>query len=255
MRALLILPLALCAACSFEVSGLPFGDLGGRDLSVPDSGADRPMSLDGPTDAAPDLTLPGPDLSRFDLANFLCPGGNPPQHIGELTEGDVTRWGSFIDPAAMCQSPNVTVNSDTTLFTTGTSSIRLDSDCSSTGLIYPKDENASWDLSPYTTLTLDIAGNMPMFSMSSPRVYLVAGTNNYFLFSASKNLITPNQKFTRLTIPLDGSDPNWPRQSVGTVTLKSIQYVAVTWQDSKPTYSVWLDNLAFLPGPFVDCSP
>src|SRR6185312_5523229 len=116
MRALFIAPLALLAACSFQVNGLPFGDLGGRDLSVPaDSGADRPMMVDGPI-TPNDLTVVGPDLARFDLANYVCPSGNPPQHVGELTEGDVSRWAPFVDPSAICPSPNVTVSSDTTLF-------------------------------------------------------------------------------------------------------------------------------------------
>lgn len=263
MRSLSVLPLIVLAGCTFEVRGLPVTDGGSRDLSRPADG--HPNDLRMPMDLAVDgSTL---DLfTPFDLAGFVCPGGFPPWHIGELTEGDATRWAAT-DANSGCLSP-LTVSADATIKDTGNNSINLATTCAKSGLIYPRNMNAGWDLSRYAAMTLDIATDSNGFSMGLPIVYLIKDPPNppnpgtYLVYYPNKMVWPKNdKKFVQLTIPLDGKSPTWKMASYGTIDLATdrINYVAVTWSQMDPqstqSYNVWIDNLAFTPGPFVDCSP
>jgi hypothetical protein len=228
---------AVClAGCSFSIDGLDLGPGSAPDLLPP------PADLARVVDAAV-----APDLA------VGCPGGATPTHVGEVTEGDVTRWGATPGGA------KVSVDSSTGVV--GGMSIRIDCPAASCTLTYPKDRNAAWNLAGKTSLKLWVAAddsktsNDPGWSESDPHVRLGVDGSNYLDYVPVLNKLPRSPgTWIALTLPLDGGG-GWIRTATGAPSLSMINYVTLSMSTFGSGFHVWVDGLTFEPAPFYDCSP
>jgi hypothetical protein len=243
---LILFGLVGCAGCSFEVDPLDFDAsiFTNEDLSVP----------------APDLAF-NPDAFTGDGGLVRCSSGVPATHIGEVAERPVARWGAQALPPFAVNPPTTTANADSSRVATGAISVRLDTVTTSAGLFYPALRNAGWDLTPYSTLEVSIsaAATDPALDQGwqgpQPHILLVSDKDDYYELVPEGDVVARNDgTFTHLSVPLMGGR-GWLRNQFGFPSLFNINYVGLTFAQVTPGFSVWVDDLTFGPGTFLDCSP
>jgi hypothetical protein len=241
-----VLPLLLLAcSCDFEL--YPLAVDGGFDLSI----------LDGP---ARDFAY-NPDALTGDGGLRLCPGGVLAVHVGDIAEGDVSRWGAQALPPLTASPATTTVSADSSRVVEGAISVRLDSTNAQAALFYPAERNAAWDLTLYATLKLQItadntsAPSDPGWDGPQPHILILTDRNNYYELIPETDLLPRRPgPYATLQVPLAGG-AGWSRSVFGLPSLFNINYVALTFASTGPTFSVWVDGVTFGPTPFLDCSP
>jgi hypothetical protein len=211
-----------------------------------------------------------PDLATADLtyADFalnpdafgdsgapLCPNGQPATHAGDLAEGDLSRWGAAPLEPFVVMPPTTTANADTMRFVEGGVSVRLESANDQAAVFYPVGRNAAWDLTPYRTLTFQVAAQATGWRSAGPHVLLLSDQDDYYeLVPTSNRLPLNGAGFVRVDVPLAGGG-GWARNEFGRPSLSNINYVALTFDGQGAGLRVWVDAVHIGPGTFLDCSP
>jgi len=185
-----------------------------------------------------------------------------PLHAGELAEpeadGGVSGWGAAAIPAG---SGTATLSLDPARVATGTASLRLDTNASGAGYVYPEGRNADFDLFDQLYISFSItaddskSANDPGWKGGEPHILVVTTGNDYYEYVPSDDFLsrTPGP-FVPTTVPLAGGD-GWMRNVNGAPDLHHVRYLAWTFSSWGAGFTVWLDDVQIGPGPFADCVP
>ena len=221
------------------------------------STADGPRPADardftgGPADGPSDAPPPPPDA-------FVCPSGEAPNHVGELSEGS-ERWSaSYETPVVGPSPPVVTVDSDPAGAPVGSTSIRLDCSTDRCSLVYPAALNAGWDLSGFDALTLMLTAsndNPSGWQEAGPQIRLYTSQDDYVTLRPIVNVLPRIPLgWVTISVPL-GGDLTWIRQETGTFDPARVNALQIRQDTFDSGYVFWADGVTFTPGTFYDCSP
>ena len=165
-----------------------------------------------------------------------------PASATDLAEGNAADWGSFV-PA--WEGVTATVSDATNLLRVGYSSVRLDTGSGfDTGVTFPKDPTAHWNLSTNTHLvfwsrgenTNDFQDNRPVVVLNSPE--------GSFRYEPDRNL-TLNHQWAFIKVPLAG-DAHWTRTAIGSPSLTNVTQLEIhedTWDYG---FSMYYDGVEFV---------
>jgi subtilisin-like proprotein convertase family protein len=161
---------------------------------------------------------------------------------GDFAEGNTTNWGTFASDAA-----STSVTNDTTHVRAGSCSLRFDTLSGfGTGVTYPKDASAHWDLTTNTHLIFwsygenntqyGFQGNQPVIVLKS-----VGGSYRY----EPDHMITTDHQWTLVKVPLAG-DAHWTRTATGSPTLTNVTQLGIhqdTWDQG---FTIYYDGVQFV---------
>ena len=159
---------------------------------------------------------------------------------GDLSENNAADWGVFASDEAAAS-----VSNDTSLVRAGSYSLRLDTASGfDTGVTYPADASAHWDLSTNTHLVFWSYGeNTNIFQDNQPVVVLRSPGGHYRY--VPDRMVTINHQWTLVKVPLAG-DAHWERTASGTATLTNVTQLEIhqdTWDSG---FTMFYDGVEFV---------
>ena len=173
------------------------------------------------------------------LATPCALAGPPP--TDDACEDNAADWGAFASDGAA-----TTVLDETGLVQVGRAAIRLDTESGfDTGLTYPKDASAHWDVTAMTMLVFweyGINDTPNGFQGNQPVVVLVTPTGSARYEPDGQ--LAPNRAWRLQRIPLAGGD-GWTRTDTGTPDFSDVNQIEIHHDTWDYGFSMIVDGLRF----------
>jgi subtilisin-like proprotein convertase family protein len=160
--------------------------------------------------------------------------------FAELTEGNAIDWDTFASDGATASTAD-----DTTHVKVGQRSVRFDTQSGfDTGVIYPREGNAAWNLSNQSHLLMWIYADNPNFAFQGPQpVIILKGPGGSFRYEPQQEVM-PNQAWSFHQIPLAG-DALWLRTVTGTPSLAHIDQLEIHQDTWAAGFTIYYDGVEF----------
>lgn len=159
----------------------------------------------------------------------------------DFAEGNANNWGTFASDGAARS-----VSNDTTRVKAGVYSVRFDTQSGfDTGVRYPKNGNAQWNLTDknYLEFWEYAVNDTPYgFQDAQPIVVLRSPTGTYRYTPTS--MLMYNKAWHRYRIPLAG-DETWIRTTTGTPTMSRIDQLEIHHDTWDAGFTIYFDGVSF----------
>jgi hypothetical protein len=201
-----------------------------------------------------DMTTPVPDLSGVDFSGI---NNGPAPDVAEnvALDWDVGESASMNPEAcAPVKRGNVTLVADAMHTKVGNQSVRVDyTSINYFQAVYPKGENANWDLTTRNGVDVWIDGNEPMNAQgwmpNSPTIILCGAFGTYRRLDPTMNLLPKvTSGFVELKVPLAGG-AGWTKTDIGMFNVnkvRSIEFHANPLRGpAVGPIQMWLDGVGF----------
>jgi len=185
-----------------------------------------------------------PDIGRYRVvvsnANGWAVSPEAALAFAELTEGNAIDWDTFASDGATASTAD-----DTTHVKVGQRSVRFDTQSGSdTGVIYPRNGNANWNLSNKSHLLMWIYADNPNFAFQGPQpVIVLKGPGGSFRYEPQPEVM-PNHAWSFHQIPLAG-DALWLRTVTGTPSLAHIDQLEIHQDTWDAGFTMYYDGVEF----------
>jgi subtilisin-like proprotein convertase family protein len=160
--------------------------------------------------------------------------------FAELTEGNASDWDTFASDGATASTTD-----DTTHIKVGQRSVRFDTQSGfDTGVIYPRDGNANWNLANKSHLVMWIYADNPNFAFQGNQpVVVLKGPGGSFRYEPQQEVM-PNHAWSLQQIPLAG-DALWLRTVTGAPSLTRIDQLEIHQDTWDAGFTIYYDGVEF----------
>ena len=161
--------------------------------------------------------------------------------FSELTESNAPDWDTFASDGASASTAD-----DATHVKVGTHSVRFNTQSGfDTGVKYPRDANAGWDLSGKTHLVMWVYADNSNFAFQGNQpVVVLKGPGGSFTYTPQEEVM-PNQAWSFHQIPLAGG-ALWLRAQDGTPTLAHINQLEIHQDTWDAGFTLYYDGVEFM---------
>jgi subtilisin-like proprotein convertase family protein len=160
--------------------------------------------------------------------------------FAEFTEGNAASWSTFASDGA-----DASASDDTTHVKVGGRSVRFTTRSGfDTGVLYPRDGAAHWDLTGVSHLVLWIYADNPNFAFQGNQpVVLLTGPGGSLRYEPQREVM-PNHGWSLHQIPLAGSSL-WKRTVSGTPSLALIDQLELHQDTWDAGFTLYYDGVEF----------
>ena len=161
--------------------------------------------------------------------------------FAELTEANAADWDTFASDGASASTAD-----DATHVRVGHLSVRFDTLSGfDTGVKYPRDANAGWNLSARTHLVMWVYADNSNFAFQGNQpVIVLNGPGGSFTYAPQQEVM-PNQAWSLQQIPLAG-DTLWLRTQTGTPSLAQIDQLEIHQDTWDAGFTMYYDGVEFM---------
>jgi hypothetical protein len=159
----------------------------------------------------------------------------------ELTEGNASQWGAFATDGAI-----VRVTNDSTYVKAGSQSIKFNTASGfDTGVRYPRQGGAHWDLEPYNYLVFWIfaVNPTPIGFQNNQPVIVLKSPSGSFRYDPQETMMFEDV-WHLYRIPLAG-DADWVRTAAGSPDLGDITQIEIHHDTWDAGFTLYYDGMRF----------
>ncbi|MFO0957910.1 MAG: Calx-beta domain-containing protein [Isosphaeraceae bacterium] len=173
----------------------------------------------------------------------------------ELTEGNASLWGSF----APIDRATTVVSNDATYVKEGNTSIHLRTESGfDTGVVYPRTNDANWDLTATNYLAFwSYSDNRTPIGFQGEQPVVVLNTASGKVTLTPQHTLTPKQGWQHFFVPLAGST-EWARTTTDAPDMRHVNSVEIHQDTWDYGFDIYYDGMQFLqlnPGPGSGAPP
>lgn len=160
--------------------------------------------------------------------------------FAELTEGNASDWDTFASDSEIAS-----VSDDTTHVKVSQRSVRFDTQSGSdTGVVYPRDGGANWDLTDKSHLVMWIYADNSNFAFQGNQpIVILKGPTGSFRYEPQQEVM-PNHAWSLQQIPLVGNSL-WQRTTNGTPSLSRIDQLEIHQDTWDAGFTIYYDGVEF----------
>ena len=161
--------------------------------------------------------------------------------FAELTESNAADWDTFASDGA-----STATSDDATHVKVGRRSLRFDTQSGfDTGVKYPRDANAGWNLSARTHLVMWVYADNSNFAFQGNQpVIVLKGPDGSFTYTPQEEVM-PNEAWSFQQIPLAG-DALWLRTQDGAPSLNQIDQLEIHQDTWDAGFTMYYDGVEFM---------